>query len=244
LTKIGLRFSLYPKQFMPDISIIAPCVNFIASTVPAIMDEPSIVTIDQLIAYCARVSNPNNQNNPNSSKLIKYCIDHKHWSILEMASVCLEITTSRAIAAQILRHRSFHFQEFSQRYAQSQSFQTIETRLQDTKNRQNSLTTDDTNLDEWFQTEYQKFLTASSTLYNQALDRGIAKEVARFVLPLSTTTRLYMNGTIRDWVHYINLRTGPETQKEHRIIAELAKSIFVAKFPIIAEALGWSVESI
>lgn len=216
-----------------------PSVKFISSTLPFIENEPEIKTIDQLIAYCARVSNPSNQNNPNSSKLIKYCIDHKHWSILEMASVCLEITTSRAIAAQVLRHRSFHFQEFSQRYAKSQSFQPIDLRLQDSKNRQNSIETEDPELKAWFDLEYKNILEHSTRLYETALEKGVAKEVARFILPLSTTTRLYMNGTIRDWVHYINLRTGLETQKEHRIIANEAKLIFIDKFPIIADALGW-----
>lgn len=196
------------------------------------------------IAYCARVSNPNNQNNENCSKLIKYCIDHKHWSIFEMASMCLEINTSRGIAAQILRHRSFTFQEFSQRYADAtilcEDIPLFELRNQDTKNRQNS--TDDVSMEtkaKW-RTRVREHFSKSVALYEGMLKDGIAKECARFVLPLATPTRLYMTGSIRSWIHYIDLRSSNGTQKEHMDIANQCKSIFIQQFPIVSEALGWN----
>lgn len=195
------------------------------------------------IAYCARVSNPNNQDNENISNLLKYCINHKHWSIFEMASLCLEINTSRGIAAQILRHRSFTFQEFSQRYADtnllSEEIPLFELRRQDTKNRQNSL--DDINIEtkaKW-RSKIREHFAKSQAIYEGMLKDGIAKECARFILPLATPTRLYMNGTIRNWIHYIDLRSSNGTQKEHMDIANECKDIFIQQFPIISEALGW-----
>lgn len=195
------------------------------------------------IAYCARVSNPNNQNNENCSKLIKYCIDHKHWSIFEMASMCLEINTNRGIAAQILRHRSFTFQEFSQRYADatllSDDIPLFELRRQDTKNRQNSTADLDKETIYRWNSKLREHFAKAKAIYDGMIKDGIAKESARFVLPLATPTRLYMNGTIRNWIHYIELRSANGTQKEHMVIANECKSIFIQQFPIISEALGW-----
>jgi len=198
-------------------------------------------TAEELISFVARVSNPANQvNNTTSSQLLKYCIRNAHWSIFETASMTIEITTSRAIAAQILRHRSFHFQEFSQRYAAvTDKPQSQEARLQDTKNRQNSIATDDADLREWWSDAQDKLYADSLAVYNEALERGVAKECARFVLPLSTATTIYMTGTIRDWIHYLNLRSSNGTQKEHMDVAEACKKIFVKEFPNIAKALDW-----
>lgn len=193
---------------------------------------------ENIIAYCARVSSPN-QDNPEYARLLKYCIKNKHWSVFEMASMCIEIETSRAIAQQILRHRSFHFQEFSQRYATATSFQTYGARRQDSKNRQNSIDDMIEADKKWFDRAQDMMQAQANHLYNEALDRGIAKEQARFLLPLSTTTKLYMHGTIRDWIHYLNLRTGNGTQLEHKEIADAIKNIFLDKFPVICEALEW-----
>jgi len=198
---------------------------------------------EKLMSYCARVSNPANQDNSNYAKLLKYCIDHQHWSIFEMASMGLEINTTRGIAAQILRHRSFNFQEFSQRYADttllSEEIPVFELRRQDTKNRQNSIDdiTDETRV-KW-NTKIREHFAKSKALYDGMIADGIAKECARFILPLATPTKLYMNGTIRSWIHYINLRSSNGTQKEHMIIANEAKEIFKTQFPIISESLGW-----
>jgi len=190
------------------------------------------------IAYCARVSS-SHQDNPEYAKLIAYCIKHNHWSILEQANMCIEINTSRAISAQILRHRSFNFQEFSQRYASVQSFEVYEARRQDTKNRQNSVS-DMSNEDEkWFEEQQEVVQENSERIYNEALAKGIAKEQARFLLPMSSSTKMYMNGTVRSWVHYIQVRIDESTQKEHRDIAEEIKKIFIEQMPIISEALGW-----
>lgn len=191
---------------------------------------------EKTIMYCARVSNPANQNSENTG-LLKYCIKNGHWSIFEMANACFEIETSRAIAAQILRHRSFSFQEFSQRYAEAQGFITYNARSQDLKNRQNSL--DNMSIEDkvWFSDAQLEVQTQCERLYNKALKKGIAKEQARFLLPQSTTTRMYMNGTIRSWLHYLQLRTGNGTQLEHQ---EIAKSIWEQlsdKLPTIMEAL-------
>ena len=188
------------------------------------------------IAYCARVSSPN-QDNPDYAKLIKYLITHKHWSPLEMASMCLEIKTSRAISAQILRHRSFSFQEFSQRYSEATEFETYEARRQDVKNRQNSIDDLPSSIKQWFENEQHRLQDEAFNVYDQALGFGVAKEQARMLLPLSTSTKLYMHGTLRSWVHYLEIRTGPETQKEHRDIALAAQAIFNEQFPTIAEAL-------
>lgn len=193
---------------------------------------------EKLIAYCARVSSPNPEN-PNIEGLLSYCIKNSHWSVFEMGSMCVEIVTSRAIAQQILRHRSFHFQEFSQRYAKATSFETYEARRQDLKNRQNSIDDMNENDLEWFYNAQEEIQYISNGLYEEALERGIAKEQARFLLPLSTTTKLYMHGTIRDWIHYLNLRNGYGTQKEHQAIALNIKKIFLDNLPIISNALEW-----
>ena len=198
---------------------------------------------EKTMAYIARVSNPSNQENEKYSGLLKYFIKHNHWSVFEQSSMTLEIETTRGLAAQILRHRSFTYQEFSQRYADTKLLDdTIplpQLRKQDLKNRQNS--TDD--LDEFlvqdFQLEMTKLFESSMNLYNRMLDSGVAKECARFVLPLATPTRLYMTGSCRSWVHYINLRSAHGTQKEHMQIAAACKAIFVEQFPNVAEALEW-----
>jgi len=198
-------------------------------------------TAEELIAYAARVSNPENQiNNGTSAGLLKYCIRHKHWSIFEQAFMTLELRTTRGIAAQVLRHRSFHFQEFSQRYASViNSPEPQQARAQDHKNRQNSLDIIPDDEQVWWAAEQKKLYSQSVELYNKALEKGIAKECARFVLPLSTTTTIYMSGTIRDWIHYLQLRTANGTQKEHMDLAEACKKIFVKEFPNIAKALEW-----
>jgi len=194
---------------------------------------------DELISYMARVSNPANQNKP-SPKLIKYLIKHKHWSPFEMVNMCVEINTTRAIAAQILRHRSFSFQEFSQRYSNVEDLgEPIipELRRQDNTNRQNSI--DDLNPDDidiWNMMMKRQF-TEATALYETMLKHGIAKECARDVLPLASQTRLYMNGTLRSWIHYINLRTDESTQKEHRSIASFCKQTFKRNFPLTFEAI-------
>jgi thymidylate synthase (FAD) len=196
---------------------------------------------ENIIAYCARVSS-SNQDNPEIAGLLKYMIREGHWSPFEMANMVLEINTSRAISPQILRHRSFSFQEFSQRYSSPADldFYTLHARRQDEKNRQNSIADMSTKDNLWFIGAQANVIQKSAILYQEALDRGIAKEVARFLLPESTMTKIYMNGTIRSWIHYIDLRTGNGTQKEHMDIANECKEIFVQQFPIISEALGWS----
>ena len=192
------------------------------------------------IAYCARVSNPNNQNNESIAGLLKYCIKHQHWSIFEQAFMTLEIETTRGLAAQILRHRSFTYQEFSQRYAESTALGDIELpelRRQDDKNRQNSIDDLDPKVVDKLNRQMNTLFTSAYSLYNQMLDEGVAKECARFVLPLATPTRLYMSGTVRSWLHYIELRTGHGTQKEHKDIANACKGIFSEQFPTIASAM-------
>lgn len=195
------------------------------------------------IAYCARVSNPNNQENENIAGLLKYCIKHKHWSIFEMAFMTLEINTTRGLAAQILRHRSFTYQEFSQRYADSsllaEKIPMFDLRRQDTKNRQNSIDDIDEFTKQEFEIQIQRYFAEGMDLYQAMLDKGIAKECARFVLPLATPTRIYMSGSVRSWIHYIDLRSANGTQKEHMDIANECKCIFAGQFPVIAEALGW-----
>lgn len=194
---------------------------------------------ESVIAYCARVSNPLNQKNTKIDGLIRYCTQHGHWSIFEQANMVLEITTSRAIAPQILRHRSFSFQEFSQRYAEVQNAKKYRARRQDEKNRQNSL--DDLGEDTifWFEKAQEEIWEIALSRYQEALQRGVAKECARALLPLSASTRLYMNGTVRSWIHYIQLRTGNGTQLEHREIAEACREIFIEQFPAVSRALGW-----
>ena len=194
------------------------------------------------IAYCARVSNPSNQGNDSFEGLIKYCIKHKHWSIFEQAFMTLEIETTRAIAAQILRHRSFTYQEFSQRYADSTALGDIkipDLRRQDTKNRQNSTDDLDPIIVDRLQRQMITLFTSAKNLYLQMLDAGVAKECARMVLPLATPTRMYMTGSVRSWIHYIDLRSANGTQKEHMDIANECKRIFTEQFPIIGGALDW-----
>ena len=198
---------------------------------------------EKTMAFIARVSNPANQDNENYAKLLAYCIKHNHWSVFEQSSMTLEIETNRGIAAQILRHRSFTFQEFSQRYADTnlitENIPVPELRKQDTKNRQNS--TDD--LGDYvklkFQTEIAELFKQSNNLYKRMLEAGVAKECARFVLPLATPTRIYMTGSCRSWIHYINLRSANGTQKEHMDIALACKEVFKEQFPSVSEALEW-----
>ena len=195
---------------------------------------------EELISYMARVSNPSNQSNTETSaKLIKYLIDHQHWSPFEMVNMCVSIETTRSIAAQILRHRSFSFQEFSQRYAPVTEMAKIpELRTQDLKNRQNSIDNLDPKLDEEFQHKIAKHFVDGYRLYKDMIDAGIAKECAREVLPLATPTKLYMNGTIRSWIHYCQLRCGNGTQLEHRIIAEGAYKLLEEHLPNVCTALA------
>jgi len=196
------------------------------------------------MGYVARVSNPKNQANPNVAGLLKYCIKHGHWSVFEQAHMTLEIDTTRGLAAQILRHRSFTYQEFSQRYADSSLLSdTIplpELRKQDLKNRQNSTDDMDDRKVKWYNYRMQKHFKEGMKLYQNMLKDGVAKECARFVLPLATPTRLFMTGSVRSWIHYIELRSGHGTQKEHMDIANACKDVFRAQFPIVSEALGWT----
>ena len=195
---------------------------------------------EKTMGYIARVSNPKNQNNPNVAGLLKYCIEHGHWSVFEQAHMTLSIETTRGLAAQILRHRSFTYQEFSQRYADSSllgdSIPLPELRRQDDKNRQNSIDDVDPLMQQDFEIKMQRHFVNGMHLYKEMLDAGIAKECARFVLPLATPTKLYMSGSIRSWMHYIDLRSAHGTQKEHMDIAEACRDIFIEQFPIIAEA--------
>ena len=199
---------------------------------------------EETMAYIARVSNPNNQENPSFEGLLKYCIKHEHWSVFEQAYMTLEIETSRAIAAQILRHRSFTFQEFSQRYADSsllsQRIPMPDLRMQDKKNRQNSLDTIDPFERQNLQILIQKYFDEGMDLYREMLSRGVAKECARMVLPLAVPTRIYMTGSCRSWAHYIALRSANGTQAEHMDIANQAKAIFCEQFPSVGKALEWS----
>ena len=198
---------------------------------------------EQTMAYVARVSNPNNQENPNYAKLLGYCIKHNHWSVFEQSFMTLEIETTRGLAAQILRHRSFTYQEFSQRYADSsllaEAIPLPELRRQDTKNRQNSIDDIDPFTVQKYEMLMQQHFNAGMDLYQKMLADGIAKECARFVLPLATPTRIYMSGSCRSWIHYIQLRSANGTQKEHMDIANACKKIFVEQFPTCAEALEW-----
>ena len=196
------------------------------------------------MAYCARVSNPNNQENEKFSGLLKYCVKHQHWSIFEQAYMTLELNTTRGIAAQVLRHRSFTYQEFSQRYADSSLLaETIplpELRRQDTKNRQNSIDDVDPFTSQKFEMLMQQHFSQAMDLYQRMLDEGIAKECARFVLPLACPTKIYMTGSVRSWIHYIDLRSANGTQKEHMDLALGAKRIFCEQFPAVAEAMEWN----
>lgn len=209
-------------------------------------NDVNLITVtpeaEKTMAYIARVSNPRNQENQDFHKLIKYCIKNEHWSVFEQAYMTLMIETNRGIAAQILRHRSFTFQEFSQRYADSSQLGTIpipELRRQDTKNRQNSISDLPNNISEDFKEKIKVQFENSLKLYQEMLDKGIAKECARFILPIATPTRIYMTGSCRSWIHYIKLRSGHGTQKEHLIIANKCKKIFSREFPSVSQALDW-----
>ena len=192
---------------------------------------------EELIAYMARVSNPNNQDNPSYSKLIKYLIKHKHWSPFEMVNICVEIETTRSVAAQILRHRSFSFQEFSQRYSKTDKASPTDIRRQDVSNRQNSIDDIDAFTVQDFQVKQQSLFDLSYKLYEEMLAAGVAKECARDVLPLCTPTKLYMNGTLRSWLHYCDLRCANGTQKEHMMIANDVKSIIANHYPNVYTAM-------
>ena len=198
------------------------------------------------MGYVARVSNPNNQENPNVSGLLKYCIKHNHWSVFEQAHLTVEIETTRGIAAQVLRHRSFTFQEFSQRYADSsllgKEIPLPALRRQDDKNRQNSIDDIDPLTQQDFEIKMQRHFVDGMHLYKEMLEAGIAKECARFVLPLATPTRIYMTGSCRSWIHYIDLRSAHGTQQEHKEIAEGCRQVFVEQFPIVSEALEWQIK--
>ena len=197
---------------------------------------------EKSMAYIARVSNPKNQDNENFTKLIGYCIRNEHWSVFEQAYMTLQIETTRGIAAQILRHRSFTFQEFSQRYADSTQLGEIpipELRRQDIKNRQNSVSDLSEEVINKFNNKIKDLFNLNKQLYEELLEAGIAKECARFVLPLATPTRIYMTGSCRSWIHYINLRTGNGTQKEHMDIAKECKKIFSQEYPVVSSALNW-----
>jgi thymidylate synthase (FAD) len=217
-------------------------VKLISITKP---DIEGLKNAEDLVAYCARVSNPSNQmNSEYAPKLLSFLIKHKHWSPFEMVDMTVEIKTSRAIAAQILRHRSFSFQEFSQRYSVATDFEDIEFRLQGDKNRQvgeNLLDPTDLRYAD-LHSSVKQAIEASTIAYDKMIQGGIAKEVARMILPLTTETTMYMKGSLRSWVHYLDLRTEQNTQKEHRLIADECKNIFIQNFPIISEALQWKVE--
>ena len=198
---------------------------------------------EKTMAYCARVSNPNGQNSDNYAKLLKYCIDHQHWSIFEQAFMTIQVETTRGLAAQILRHRSFTFQEFSQRYADTtllaETIPMFELRRQDTKNRQNSIDDLSTETISKWTTEIRQHFAKAKAIYDGMIKDGVAKECARFVLPLATPTRLYMSGSVRSFIHWIELRSANGTQKEHMDIANATKVIFCEQFPTTGEALGW-----
>ena len=212
------------------------------------MNSVKLVTVtpeaEKTMGYVARVSNPNNQDNPKVAGLLKYCIKHNHWSVFEQAHMTVEIETTRGLAAQILRHRSFTYQEFSQRYADSSlladEIPLPELRRQDTKNRQNSTDDMDDRKVNHYNRKMQQHFKQGMKLYQNMLKDGVAKECARFVLPLATPTRLFMTGSVRSWIHYIELRSGHGTQKEHMDIANACKDVFRTQFPIVSEALGWT----
>jgi thymidylate synthase (FAD) len=215
--------------------------RIVATTQPAPwLVERGVKTAEQLIVYTARVSNPHNQDNHNTGEnLLRYCIKHGHWSVFETASMTVEIETTRAIAAQLLRHRSFTFQEFSQRYARTtDKAATTKARMQDAKNRQSSLPCESDETSWWWEQEQRRAFRAAEEAYAAALDRGIAKEVARMVLPMATPTRLYMTGSVRSWIHYLQTRLDPATQLEHREVAEAVATVFAEEFPVVSEACG------
>lgn len=210
--------------------------------------EVKLVTItsdaEATMGYIARVSNPANQDNPNVAGLLSYCLRHGHWSVFEQATMTLEIKTTRAISAQILRHRSFTFQEFSQRYAEVERAEVPELRRQDTKNRQNSTSDLGDEICEYYSGQIERLFTRAYDLYDRMLEEGVAKECARMILPMCSPTTIYMTGNIRSWINYINLRAANGTQKEHMEVAELAKQIFVENLPVVSNALGWNSETV
>lgn len=216
-------------------------VKLISMTRPVFEVNGKVPTPEELMVYCARVSSPQNQESLDTApKLLKYCIKNAHWSIFEHVSFTVEIKTSRAIAAQILRHKTAYFQEFSLRYSEATENEFCEARRQDDKNRQNSI--DDMSYEEknWFLQAQKEVVDRSHDLYRQALERGVAKELARMLLPLSTRTTLYMTNNVRNWIHYLQLRSGNGTQKEHADIANaIIKDIFIPNFPVISEVMGW-----
>ncbi|MAH45119.1 thymidylate synthase (FAD) [Candidatus Pacearchaeota archaeon] len=213
-------------------------VKLVSLTQPQVgTPDRAPMSAEDIIAYCARVSNPKNQMNTKTApKLIAFLIKHKHWSPFELANMCVEIKTSRAIAAQILRHRSFSFQEFSQRYSEATKMEPLELRSPAEKNRQSSSEIIE---DETINKMANMFMDGAKQLYEQMITAGVAKECARMILPLGTQTTIYMNGTVRSWIHYINLRTEENTQKEHRDVANAIKNIFINQFPDTSEALSW-----
>jgi len=213
-------------------------VRLISVTAPLIKVEDQLLSSEGLIAYCARVSSPH-QETLDYEKLLAYCITHRHWSVFEMVDMSVEIVTSRAISPQILRHKSFQFQEFSQRYAVAQEIERYQPRRQDSKNRQNSLDDLDASTKKWFDEAQERIARVTLEQYNIALEKGIAKECARVLLPLGTRTKLYMKGSVRSWIHYLEVRTDKSTQQEHREIAIAIKKILIAQFPFTAAALGW-----
>jgi len=199
---------------------------------------------EKTMGYVARVSNPSNQENPKVAGLLKYCVNHQHWSVFEQAFMTIEIETTRGLAAQILRHRSFTYQEFSQRYADSsllgETIPVPELRRQDTKNRQNSTDDLDPELVIAFRSRIKMLFSEAQEIYDDMIGAGVAKESARFVLPLAVPTRIYMTGSVRSWIHYIKLRSSNGTQREHMEIAEMCKEIFSEQFPTVAKALEWN----
>lgn len=218
-----------------------PIARLVSITTPTVRlpDGGPTPTAEGLMAYCARVSNPANQSNPDYAKLLAYCARMGHWSVFELADMTLEITTSRAVAAQILRHKSFSFQEQSQRYSSTNlSLMSCEARRQDEKNRQNSIDDLPPDTRAWWREVQRLTWQDAERRYEMALEAGIAKECARMILPLGTSTRLYMKGSVRSWIHYLRVRLDPATQLEHRQVAEAARVIFAEQFPITAQALG------
>lgn len=212
-------------------------VKFVSVTQPFVCTEGDrLLSPEGLIAYCARVSSPH-QENPDYEKLLRYCMKHGHWSVFEMCDMTVEIVTTRAISAQILRHKSFSFQEFSTRYSEVLGYEAYDARRQDVKNRQNSIDDLSDAAKTWFLDAQEEVWKRSKYLYDQAIANGVAKECARSLLPLNTVTRLYMKGSVRSWIHYLQVRCAPETQKEHRDIADAIREIFAEQFPTIANCL-------
>lgn len=217
-----------------------PIVSLVSSSKPS-LPKLKDASVEDLIVYIARVSNPPNQLNfKTSSKLLSYCIKHGHWSVFEHAFLTFEINTTRAIAAQILRHRSFTFQEFSQRYSSPSEYIEINPRIQSENNRQSSVDICDGDTIDWFSQKQQEVWNLAQQIFKEGEDRKISRETLRFILPLNTRTTLYMTGTIRSWIHYIQLRSGDDTQLEHRQIAQQIRKLFSNELPNISGALGWT----